>query len=104
MTDNRLWLCFGSTDKELESVKSKIESFINGLKSLCFAIRLKTGEPINGLQSDLIKYFSHPYNKIPENIGAELDKITEIEVHVSSSMGTSVKCVSALLGKEMSFF
>ncbi len=95
---------FGSTDKELESVKSKIESFIMGLKSLCFAIRLKTGEPINGLQSDLIKYFSHPYKKISKNIGAELDKITEIEVHVSSSMGTTVKCVSALLGKEMSFF
>ena len=95
---------FGSADKELESVKSRIESFIKGLKSLCFAIRLKTGEPINGQQSDLIKYFSHPYNKIPENIGAELDKITEIEVHVSSSLGTTVKCVSALLGKEMSFF
>ena len=60
--------------------------------------------PFNGLQSDLIKYFSNPYKKIPENIGAELDKITEIEVHVSSSKGTTVKCVSALLGTEMSFF
>ena len=29
-------------------VKSKIESFIKGLKSLCFAIKLETGEPING--------------------------------------------------------
>ena len=95
---------FGSTDKELERVKSKIESFIKGLKSLCFAIRLKTGEPINGLQSDLIKYFSNPYKRIPRNTGAELDKITEIEVHVSSSKGTTVKCVSPLLGTEMSFF
>ena len=85
---------FGSTDKELERVRSKIESFIKGLKSLCFAIRLKTGEPINGLQSDLIKYFTNPYKKIPEDIGAELDKITEIEVHVSSSKGTTVKSVT----------
>ena len=95
---------FGSTDKELESVKSKIISFINGLKSLCFAVRLKTGEPMNGSQSDLVKYFSDSYNKIPVNIGAELDKITELEVHISSSKGTTVKCVSSLLGKEMSFF
>ena len=95
---------FGSSDKELERVKSKIESFIHGLKSLCFAIRLKTGKPMNGSHSDLIQYFSDSYNIVPENIGAELDRITELEVHISSSSGTTVKCVSPLLGKEMTFF
>ena len=94
---------FRSSEKERERVKSEIISFILGLKSLCFAINLKTGQPINGVQSDLIKYLALPDTHIPENLGPELDKITELEVDVSTSGKTTVRCVSALLGKEMSF-
>ena len=94
---------FGSSEKERERVKSEIISFILGLKSLCFAINLRTGQPINGVQSDLIKYLALPDTHIPENLGPELDKITELEVDVSTSRETTVRCVSTLLGKEMSF-
>ena len=94
---------FRSSEKERERVKSEIISFILGLKSLCFAINLKTGQPINGVQSDLIKYLALPDTHIPENLGPELDKITELEVDVTTSRETTVRCVTALLGKEMSF-
>ena len=96
----------GTKDKDLESIKSKIESFIKGLKSLCFGIRLSTGRPFNDVQSDLIKHFLNPNYKndsIPERLGTTLDEATEIDVDVSSSDGTIVKCVSPLLGNEMFF-
>lgn len=96
----------GTEDKDLENIKSKIESFVKGLKSLCFGIRLSTGRPFNGVQSDLVKHFvalSYKDNSIPEKIGTALDEATEIVVHVASSDGTIVKCVSPLLGKELFF-
>ncbi len=96
----------GTKDKDLESTKSKIESFIKGLKSLCFGIKLDTGRPFNGVQSDLVKHFldqSYKENSISEKIGTTMDEATEIDVHISSSDGTIVKCVSPLLGKEMFF-
>jgi hypothetical protein len=96
----------GTKDKDLENIKSKIESFMKGLKSLCFGIKLDTGRPFNGVQTDLVKHFldlNYKNNNIPEEIGTTLDEATEIDVYVSSSDGKTVKCVSPLLGKEMFF-
>ena len=67
---------------------------------------MSTGRPFNDVQSDLIKHFLNPNYKndsIPERLGTTLDEATEIDVDVSSSDGTTVKCVSPLLGNEMFF-